>query len=318
MSGYVAWLDGLEGAGPGNVGGKAASLARLAAAGFPVPPAFAVTVAAYREYHRANGLDQGLPDLAELPARPSPALVRNACAAIQSLAEAGALPDELEREVATAFAFLEERAGRGATFAVRSSGATEDGAAASFAGLYESYINLSSYSDVLRAVVLCYRCLWEPRAVHYRAMKGFEHAREAMGVVVMQTVASAVSGVAFTMNPVTGAHDEILVNSAWGLGESIVSGLVTPDNFVIGKGGDVRQRDIFEKRFQVVPVAGGTASEETPSQLAAAPSLGESQLRQVLDAALGVEKHYGRPMDIEFAFDRDGRFYLLQARPITT
>lgn len=318
MSRYVAWLDRVEGAGTATVGGKGASLARLAAAGFPVPPGFALTVEAYRDFHDANGLDRGLLALAELPARPSPTLVREACRLMQSLAESAALPAELESEVALAFALLEERSGPGATFAVRSSSAAEDGAHASFAGLYESYINLCSQAEVIRALALCYRCLWEPRAVHYRAMKGFDHRREAMGVVVMQTVASAVSGVAFTRNPITGAQDEILVNSAWGLGESIVSGLVTPDNFVVGKDGFIRQRDIFEKTSRIVPIQGGTATEDTPLELAAAPSLDEGQLRQVLDAALEVEQHYGVPMDVEFAFDKQGRFYLLQARPITT
>src|SRR5690606_6899123 len=122
-----------------------------------------------------------------------------------------------------------------ATFAVRSSGVSEDSAGASFAGLYESYLNLRGADAIVDAIERCYRCLWEPRAAHYRAIKGIDHSREGMGVVVMQTVVSHVSGVAFSLNPVTGAQDEVLINASWGLGESIVSGFVTPDNYVAMK-----------------------------------------------------------------------------------
>ncbi len=318
MSNYIAWLDSSDGVTAARVGGKGASLARLGAAGFPVPPGFAVTVDGYRAFHEAYGLTDMLEPLLSLTGRPTPAQVREACAPILARLEASRLPGALGEAVEGAYDLLKERAGGDATFAVRSSGVSEDGGAASFAGLYESYINLTGAEAVVDAVVRCYRCLWEPRAAHYRAIKGFDHRAEAMATVVMQTVRSAVSGVAFTLNPVTGARDEVLINASWGLGEAVVSGMVTPDNYVARKDGTIVQKDVMDKHIRVVPSAGGTVQEPTPPNLAAAPALTDEQISVVALSAAAVEVHYGVPMDIEFAFDDTGRFYLLQARPITT
>lgn len=195
---------------------------------------------------------------------------------------------------------------------------SEDGARASFAGLYDSYLNLTGSDTVLKAILDCYHCLWEPRAAHYRAINGVDHSKEAMAVVVMQTVRSHVSGVAFTLNPVSGETDEVMINASWGLGEAVVSGLVTPDNYLVKKTGAIVQKDISDKNVRVVPTATGTAQEVTPAALAGAQALDDHQIRHVADTAMAVERHYGCPMDIEFAFDSDGKFYLLQARPITT
>ncbi|MBI5949813.1 MAG: PEP/pyruvate-binding domain-containing protein [Chloroflexi bacterium] len=318
MSDYIAWLDSGESVAPARIGGKGASLARLGAAGFPVPPGFAVTVEAYRVFHEAYGLTGALEPLLSLAGRPTPAQVREACAPILAKLEASRLPGALGEALEAAYAALQERTGADATFAVRSSGVSEDGGAASFAGLYESYINLTGAEAVADAVVRCYRCLWEPRAAHYRAIKGIDHSAEAMATVVMQTVRSAVSGVAFTLNPVTGARDEVLINASWGLGEAIVSGMVTPDNYVARKDGAIVQKDVMDKHIRVVPSADGTVQEPTPPALAAAPALTDDEISVVARSAAAVEDHYGVPMDIEFAFDDSGRFYLLQARPITT
>lgn len=318
MNDYIAWLDSPSGATAARVGGKGASLARLGEAGFPVPPGFAVTVDAYYAFHHAHGIDDALDLLLALSGRPTPAVVREACAPILQKLETASLPADIASMIRDAYQELEAKTGPHATYAVRSSGVSEDGAGASFAGLYESYINLSGSDAVSRAVQDCYHCLWQPRAAHYRTIKGIDHRKEAMGVVVMQTVASHVSGVAFSLNPVTGATDEVLINASWGLGESIVSGFVTPDNYIVAKDGTVRAKDIYEKQVRVVPVAGGTEKQDTPAELANVSSLTDDQVRQVAETTIAVERHYGCPMDIEFAYDAAGRFYLLQARPVTT
>ena len=318
MSSYIAWLDNEDNAPTVRVGGKAASLAKLAAAGFPVPVGFAVTVDGYRHFHEEAGLDHALHALLALSGRPPMADVRQACAPILELLERAAIPGPVQSAVAAACQELEARATPGATFAVRSSGVSEDGASASFAGLYDSYLNLSGHAAVLDALLKCYRCLWEPRAAHYRTIKAVDHAHESMGVVVMETVRSHVSGVAFSLNPVSGATDEVLINASWGLGESIVSGIVTPDNYITGKDGSIRQKDISEKEVRIVPVGGGTEKQDTPPELAFAPALTDAQIADVGRATAAVERHYGVPMDIEFAYDEAGRFFLLQARPITT
>jgi phosphoenolpyruvate synthase/pyruvate phosphate dikinase len=318
VSGYIAWLDSEAALDSSQVGGKAASLARLRAGGFPVPPGFAVTVRAYRQFHQGLGLDALLGPLEEMPERPTFAQVKDACGPIIDRLNGNRLPGEVESAIREAYADLEGRAAHAATFAVRSSGVSEDGAQASFAGLYESYLNLRGADPVVERVRDCYRCLWHPRAAHYRAIKQLGHRREAMGVVVMETVRSHVSGVAFTLNPITGATDEVMINASWGLGEAVVAGLVTPDSFLVGKDGAVRRQDISEKELEVVAVDGGTEQREVPPGRRKSPTLDTSQVQLVTETARQVEERYGRPMDIEFAFDVEGRFFVLQARPITT
>lgn len=315
---YVAWLDGREDVTPTIVGGKGASLARLARAGHPVPPGFALTAAAYRSFHGACGLDAAMDGLATLQGRPTMAVVKEACAPLAAALGDHGLPAEAEHALAAAFAELEATAGPGATFAVRSSGLSEDSAGASFAGLYESYLNLRSFTAVRDAVLKCYRCLWQPRAVHYRTLKGIDHSKEAMAVVVMQTVASAVSGVAFSLNPVTGARDEVIINASWGFGEAVVSGFVSPDNYVALKDGTLARKDVFEKHIRIVPTEEGTAQEPVPAELANEAALSDDQVAHVAKTTAAIEAQYGCPIDIEFAYDARGRFYLLQARPITT
>lgn len=318
MNEYVAWLHEDEASSAERVGGKGASLARLAAAGFPVPPGFALTVDAYRRYHREASLDELVAPLSRLAARPPLAEVRQHCAPILERLAGQGLPSELAPVLRAATQELLTRAGADATLAVRSSGVSEDGASASFAGLYDSYLNLRDEAAVLDAIERCYRCLWEPRAAHYRAIRGIDQSREAMAVVVMQTVRSAASGVAFSLNPVSGADDEVVISASWGLGEAIVSGLVTPDNYVAAKDGSIRKREIAEKAVRVVGVEGGTEKQEVPGHLAWAPALSDDQAGEVARAVVAVETQYGCPVDVEFAYDGDGRLYLLQARPITT
>ena len=139
-----------------------------------------------------------------------------------------------------------------------------------------------------------------------------------MAVVVMATILSASSGVAFSLNPMTGADDEVTINSTWGLGEAVVSGIVTPDTFTVGKDGTPRAREISEKHIRVVPTTGGTAREDTPSDIALKSSLTEEQVTTVVNATVAVEGLYGTKVDIEFAFNGEGKFFLLQARPVTT
>ena len=314
----IAWLDGASALDVARAGGKGSSLARLAAAGLPVPRGFVVTTDAYRAFHDAAALDQHIDALRSLAARPPLAAVKEASAGLLAALEGAELPKGTRAAVEAAFAELVAQTSAGATFAVRSSAAAEDGATASFAGLYESCLNLSGAEAVCEAVVRCYRSLWQPRAVQYRTIKSIDHATEAMAVVGMQTVQAAVSGVAFTMNPLTGSRDELVVNASWGLGEAVVSGLVTPDSCLLTAAGDVLAEDISDKSIEAVPAESGTTTSEIRGSRATQACLEHAQLRQVAEAATHVEQFYGSPVDIEFAFDAGGRFFLLQARPITT
>ena len=139
-----------------------------------------------------------------------------------------------------------------------------------------------------------------------------------MAVVIMEVVQAKTSGVAFTKNPVTGASNQVFINASWGLGEAVVSGYVTPDSFIIGPGGELMEKAIAEKHEWAALVPGGTERAPTPLHLVAEPSLSDAQALAVAEAARAVEREYGSPVDIEFAYDESDGFYLLQARPITT
>lgn len=318
MTDYVRWLDTPEAEQVHATGGKGASLARLGAGGFPVPPGFVLTVAAYDDFHEEAGLSPAVATLATLDARPNMDAVGTVAKPILDLLDGATLPGVATAALRVAFEELLKRADEGATFAVRSSGVSEDGATNSFAGLYETFLNLTGFDAVHAAVESCYGCLWQPRAIHYRTIKGLDHSLEKMAVVVMQTVESHAAGVAFSMNPVTGAMDEVLINASFGLGESVVSGIVTPDNYVAAKDGTVTEKQISRKLRQVVRVEGGTEEQDVPADIASTPALSDEQIATVASTTAEVERQYGLPVDIEFAFDGDGRFYLLQARPITT
>ncbi len=317
MTDPIVWLDE-PGASERRIGGKGASLSRLSAGGFPVPPGFVVAAEAYEAFAETHDLADLTAPLAQLPATPPLAAIREALAPVAGQLASASLDEATQAAITRTCTELEARTGPGATFAARSSSLNEDSPGASFAGLYESFLNLRGAEAILRAVLDCYRCLWHERAVHYRAFRRIEHAGEAMAVVVMQVVRARTSGVAFTKNPMTGASDEVLINASWGLGEAVVSGYVTPDSFTAAPDGGLRERVISEKHEQVTLVAGGTERAPVPPELVAAPSLSEAQAREVVATARAVEREYGAPVDIEFAYDDGGRLFLLQARPITT
>jgi pyruvate,water dikinase len=315
--GYVQWLH----RGPlarETAGGKGASLSEMLAAGFSVPLGFVVAADAYRRFADANGLDGDLASRFEGLDPRDAGGVRAACQEVRSRLEGAPLPADLREEVVSSYTDLCSMAGVAA--AVRSSAVSEDGAGASFAGLYESYLNRRGPAEVLAALLGCYASLWSERAVRYRLARGADPAGEAMAVVVMGLVHSETSGIAFTAHPVTGERDRVVINSSWGLGEAIVSGRVTPDSFVVEKESlALLERDIYEKELAIYPHpdAGGTIEVRPDCERAAAPSLRDDEAREVARLAVAVERHFGSPQDVEWG-KAGGQVYLLQSRPITT
>jgi phosphoenolpyruvate synthase/pyruvate phosphate dikinase len=316
---HIAWLDD-EGVPAAELGGKGASLARLQRAGFAVPPGFCVQASSYRHFLRWNGLEEPIARLLAMPDLHQPRVAREAVRALAPHLERARLPDDVTEAIVSACEALRHRVGEQVVMVVRSSALSEDAAAASSAGLYETYLNLRTEDAVLDAVLRCYRSLWSDRAVHYRAFKRIDSAREAMAVVVMPLVPAEVAGVAFTVNPVTGERDRITINASWGLGEAIVSGRVTPDQYLLDKGTlAVLAHDLAHKDVAVLPHpdgASGTVTVAVPQDRARAPALTEAQVRELGALCLRVEAHYGRPVDVEWAFAGD-RLYVLQARPVT-
>ena len=293
------------------VGGKGASLASTSAAGFPVPPGFHVTTAAYRGFLSENQLEavvqRALQDHSN-----------SALAALRESISSAPIGDELAAELRLAYEAL---SGVDPAVAVRSSATAEDLPDASFAGQQDTLLNVRGIDGLLPAIRQCWASLWTERAVYYRERLGIDHQSVAMGVVIQQMLPSEVSGVMFTANPTTGERSQIIVNASYGLGESIVSGQVTPDTYTVRKS-DLAISDLKlgEKSVQIVAIGGpdaGTRHESVPSAEQGKRALSDDQLRELADLGLRLQRHFGDvPQDVEWAF-AEGRLWLLQSRPIT-
>ena len=280
-AGDIVWLGGHAARDAATVGGKAAPLARLAEA-FRVPPGFYVTTGAH--------------------ARCGSGATRD-----------GRLPDDLSAAIADAYAHLGEP-----TVAVRSSAADEDGAQASFAGQYETYLGVMGVPAVLDAVLRCWAATASDRALAYRSGRRAGGAAGGVAVLVQRLVVADVSAVAFTVDPVTGDPQAVHVEAAWGFGESLVGGTVTPDAYVVRKSDlAVVDRRIADKHRMSVLDDGGVREVDVPRFLRARPSLDDVQTVQIARLALDLEREAGRAVDVECALS-DNVVHLLQCRPVTT
>jgi phosphoenolpyruvate synthase/pyruvate phosphate dikinase len=278
----LLWLGDPKSFDAGLVGGKAANLSRLARLGghrHRVPDGFSLPVTVMNEAHPLDLRDE-------------------ITAAISDLMNCHRLPDFIA--------------------AVRSSAVDEDGATASFAGQHETYLNIVGADAIIQAVTRCWESARSEHALDYRRKKGLSVERLQIAVLVQQLVASDVSAVIFSANPVTGNHDEIMINASWGLGESIVGGTVTPDMFIVRKSDlAVVQRIIADKQCMTVSAPGGTHEVEIPRFLRNTSSLTDEQVIEIAGLALTLETTMERPVDVECAYAA-GELYLLQCRPITT
>jgi phosphohistidine swiveling domain-containing protein len=297
-----------------TAGGKGAALTDMVRAGLPVPDGFHVTTAAYREFVTANDLQGRI--LAELESADpeQPSTLETASRAIGQLFAEGEMVPAIAGAIAQAYA---ELAGQSPTVAVRSSATAEDLPEASFAGQQETYLNVQGASAVLDAVRHCWASLWTARAIGYRARHGIGVEGLSLAVVVQLLIPAEAAGIMFTADPMTGRRSEAVINAAWGLGEAVVGGQVTPDSYRVRKEtGEVVERQIAEKSVMTVPVQGGTRTEPVPDDLRRAPVLDDEQAAELVGLGLEIEELYGEPRDIEWAL-ADGAFAILQARPIT-
>jgi phosphohistidine swiveling domain-containing protein len=292
-------------------GGKGTNLSIMTQRGFPVPPGFIVNAAVYREFMAgAEGIAQRI---ASLPFQDASAL-QAAGEALQAELLGLPLPpaaaDEIREQLASFPA--------GTAFSVRSSSTMEDLASAAFAGQHETFLNVIGAREVLDKVRRCFLSLWAGRAMAYRHQQGFEHALAAMAVVVQQMVPSESAGVGFSINPVSGNLNEMVINANFGLGESVVSGEGEIDQWMLDKATlAVRSSNIGCKSSRVVSAAAGTCEVRLAAEEAGKPSLSDDQLKTLGELLGRVEASYGFPQDIEWAF-ADGTLWLLQSRPITT
>ena len=297
-----------------SVGGKGASLARLLRAGMPVPGGFHVTTAAYERFVAENELMSGIRVALEKVDASKPDTLTKASAKIGALFLQAGMPEEISGAILEAYTGLDQD---DPAVAVRSSATTEDLPGASFAGQQATSLNTRGNDELLDAVRRGWASLWTARAIAYRKRQGFSHERAAIAVVVQRLVPAEVSGVLFTSNPVSGARDELVINAALGLGEVVVGGLTTPDSFTLDRATlTVLERQTGRQELETVLAEQGTTERPLGPDRAAHPTLDDAQLARLGEVGLQVERHFGTPQDIEWAY-ADGRLWLLQARPIT-
>ena len=305
-------------------GGKSAHLGELLRAGIPVPPGFALSTAAYEAFIEERKLLATVEDaLASARAGDLEALSA-AAQGIGDAMRAVPVPHALREEIELRYSELAEHTGRTAPpTAVRSSAVGEDSLEATFAGQQETYLWVCGVEEICAAVRDCWASLYSAPAISYRAhLPGTE--RPAMGVTVQLMVDAAVSGVLFTCSPVSGDPSMVAVNASWGLGQAVVGGEVTPDDFLVSKvTGEVVRARIGSKDIQYVRAdSGGTARLSVPAEMRDAPCLDENDLAALLDVARRVERHFGRHQDVEWAIARGttapGGLFILQSRPVTT
>jgi pyruvate,water dikinase len=299
-------------------GGKGANLGELFLHGFEVPPGFVITTAAYdfllqsnevyaRLLNRLTALDlEDLDAVAEISKK------------IRDLFQQIPIPGQITEQVLAAYHHLDDD-----PVAVRSSATAEDLAEAAFAGQQETFLNVIGDNALLEAVRACWMSLWSERAILYRARQKMDQTIVKLAVVVQKMIPADVAGVMFTANPISGARDELIIDANPGLGEAVVSGLVTPDHFVVSK----RSRHIKEQqlgRREVILRAkkeGGTEQLQASEELAKSAALSTQALRQLSQLGIEIEHHYGVPQDIEWAWvqehSKTGKFYILQSRPMT-
>lgn len=334
MAKYIKRFDEVKSIDRPLVGGKCASLGEMVQAGLPVPAGFAVTIDAYEDFRDSSNLRAELRDLVFGVDPDSSISLQDAHDRAVALVLERELPSQIENDIREEYLALSRAtAGRRGSdhpdripVAVRSSSVDEDGDAASFAGQQETYLWVVGADDVVAKVRECWASLYTPQAIAYRAGMSETDAAEASKIsVAVQLMADAdVAGVTFTVSPRTGDRSVIAINASWGLGQSVVSGEVTPDEYWLTKiGPALTSSRIASKEHQYIPAPDGSGIlfEEVDPDRREIACLSESEVVQLAKIALQVEEHYGCPQDIEWALehDRDGtsRVMLLQSRPET-
>ena len=289
------------------IGGKAASLGRLSAAGFSVPTGFVIPTSVLESAIEAHGLAAHFAGLDDLKS--------DAIAALRDKIVSLELPSELRDTLRQQY---QQIFPNDAPVAVRSSGTKEDMERASFAGQYRTYLNVVGVSDVEEAIRQCWASLIDECVIDYAKRQAGGATDMSMAVVVQHMVDAEVSGVLFTIDPLTGHEDQMIIESAFGLGEGLVSGRVDADQFTVdARAGSIVHERIVRQTMHVVRAADGSTREEPlDPERGSRPTLTAEQVRMLSEIGARIQEHYGRPMDIEWAY-ADGAFHILQARPVT-
>jgi pyruvate,water dikinase len=315
VSEVIAWFVDIGLADRPAVGGKGGSLGELTKAGLAVPPGFVVRTEAFEAFVTALDAKQALRGKIEALDPDDLATAQAVTETVRVRVEAEDLPAELRDAILAAYREL----GEVEPVAVRSSATTEDAEDASFAGLQDTYLWVIGADALIDAVRRCWASMYSVESVAYRRRQNFPEANVAMAVVVQKMVDARCAGVMFTRSPTTGDRSVVTIEGSWGLGSTVVSGEVTPDRWVVAKlTGEIPVRDISDKHVRDCPAPGGGIEQlPVPDEERKVACLSDAQLLALRDIGIKAERHYGKPQDIEWAFDRQGNLLLLQSRPET-
>ena len=293
-------------------GGKGANLGEMTSAKINVPSGFVITADAYRDFLKVNGIDILIENGIKKSVDDERKLL-NESEHFRGKIKSGKFPERLENAIREKYFNL----GNNTRVAVRSSATAEDLPDASFAGQQETYLNVQGIESVLNGVRNCYASLWGNRAVSYRFHQGYDQTSVSIAVVIQEMIESEKSGVLFTVNPVNKKENEMQINASFGLGESVVSGRVTADSYIIDKSGNIIEVNIGSKETQIIYGDKETVEVSVNPDKRKTRALNDREILELMKCGLEIEKHYGMPMDIEWAIKND-IVYILQARAITT
>jgi len=314
----ISWFADITLSDRATVGGKGGSLGELIRADIAVPPGFVVTTRGFERFLAQLERENSIRSRAQALRDHDLAELSSFSEDVRERFERAPLPEDVCGDIVAAHA---ELCGPDLSWplAVRSSATAEDSDDASFAGLQDTYLWVKDSESTLKYVRSCWASLYSVPSISYRRKYGMPEDGVAIAVVIQKMVDARSAGVMFTRSPLTGDRSVITVEAAWGLGSAVVSGEVTPDRFVIGKiTGQITVREISDKLRRHLPAEGGGIRDEaTPEELRHAPSISDQELKALAEIGCKVERHYGKPQDIEWAIDRAGQILLLQSRPET-
>jgi pyruvate,water dikinase len=317
---HVEFFEELNREDVAIAGGKGANLGELTQAGIPVPPGFVITSRTYDQFINETGIFDEIMDILDATDVNNNQELQQAAKDIKKIINETEIPDEIKIVIIEAYNALCRKIGKENAFvAVRSSATAEDLPEASFAGQQDTYLNVKGEADLLKYVRKCWASLFGARAIFYREENNFDHSKVYIAVVVQEMVEAEKAGVMFTVHPSTG-EEKILIEAAWGLGEAVVSGTVTPDTIWVDKAnGEILDYQVSEKNimFQKDPEAGRTVKIPVPDDLKRKKVLDDEEIAQLTELGIRIQEHYDFPQDTEWAIE-SGKVFMLQSRPVTT
>jgi pyruvate,water dikinase len=314
---FVAFFTSIDKEDIPVVGGKGANLGEMVKAGFPVPPGFAVTVPAYELFLEQNNLSTKIKNILKVTNVDNPEELASSSRKIQKTIITGKIPEEVAREVIAGYKKLSGLL-RQALVAVRSSATAEDLPSASFAGQQATFLNIKGEANLVNALRECWASLFTPRAIFYREENKIPHEKVKISVIVQKMVQSHVSGVMFTIDPVSNEKDKIVIEAVWGLGEMIVQGSVVPDKYVVQKETfDILSKEISEQPIQLIKVGKETKETKVPEKLRHLQKISNEEIITLARIGDRLQKHYFFPQDIEWALEGK-KLFIVQTRPVTT